>query len=328
MNSVTCSDGCVQLSSTISKKRLLSGSGGYYNPAGGHVEYDPLTTHIHVKGALPISVGTMQKVVVLRNDKVTYMPASKLVPGDMVGFPIHKGANLPEWDKDDIVKKNLDNPTLWWIAGRYVADGWTLKDRRTCIAVATTKTEDIERMTSLGGAHVADMHSCKVVAYRYKDFHEFFKQMFGTGARNKYISEDVLCLPKELLRAFVEGYLRGDGYYHPVHKDYDVKTVSKSLALDLVRAIAKAYDRPAYVYETANSPKCTIKGKTCKRSLYTYRVSFSPEKRQREIPFIKDGIMWYRVERVVTPTEFLKGPRVEFLSFGATFVCNNVILMG
>ena len=327
MNNISSSEGCFQLSRQISKKRVLTGAGTYAVHDYAMMEYDYSTTHIKAKGSLPVSVGSEQKVLVLREGKKQYLQAYKVKVGDMVGFPIAKGEEFPQWDLDDSVKKYMEDPDFWWTVGRFMADGWRGKDGRVFIAVGPKKLEDLDRLLKFEGTHVCNMHSCKTVTFPRAYYHDFFPQMCGNGADKKHFSEAIFKLPPAYLRQVVDGYLRGDGYYDG--KGYQVHTVSRHIAIDLVRAVAKAYGRPAYCYELMVKPTCTIKGKTCRRSIYDYRVKFSIEPRKREVyNKLEDGIMWTKVISVSTPIERLKGPRVVLPDYGSTFVCNNMIMQG
>ena len=101
-----------------------------------------------------------------------------------------------------------------------------------------------------------------------------FCEQFGKGAANKHIPEEYMTLPKHLARAMLDGYMAGDGCKGP--HGIKCNTISINLALDLVRLIGYAYERPAHICPVKVKEYKEIEGRIVHQNPY-YEVYFHPE---------------------------------------------------
>lgn len=172
---------------------------------------------------------------------------------------------------------NKYSKEIWWIIGRYIADGWRVRrqDRprggRIVFAVSDKKREEFEHRLSEANLHgtyteertCGKYHVCNNQLYEYLGIFE--KYAYG-----KRIPREALCLPREKAEYFYNGYMSGDG------RNNKEEATSTSAAVILgMCIIAQRLGKPVpAVYYTKRDSKCTIEGRECKqRDTYTFRIS-------------------------------------------------------
>ena len=159
-------------------------------------------------GILP-TLTTEEHPYYLTKDKVNY----EWVKVKDIGDDYYSTLTLPK-------TVDSDNHTAewWWVAGRYLADGWTIKrkDRncggRVVIACNDEKLDDIcKRIKEAGfNCSVSAEQTCNKVHITNNGLYEDL-QMFGKYAYGKNVPGSVLELPIEKATAFYNGYMSGDG---------------------------------------------------------------------------------------------------------------------
>jgi len=171
-----------------------------------------------------------------------------------------------------------DNHTAewWWVAGRYLADGWTIKrkDRncggRVVIACNDEKLDDICKRIKEAGFNysVSAEQTCNKVHITNNGLYEDL-QMFGKYAYGKNVPGSVLELPIEKATAFYNGYMSGDGR---CDKE-EATSVSPYLILGMALVAIKIGKNHPGIYKTTRNSKCVIEGRECnQRDTYTFRV--------------------------------------------------------
>lgn len=172
---------------------------------------------------------------------------------------------------------NKYNKEMWWIIGRYIADGWRVRrqDRprggRIVFAVSDKKREEFEHRLSEANLHgtyteertCGKYHVCNNQLYEYLG-------IFGEYAYGKRIPREALCLPREKAEYFYNGYMSGDG-----RNDREEATSTSAAVILGMCIIAQRLGKPVpAVYYTKRDSKCTIEGRECKqRDTYTFRIS-------------------------------------------------------
>ena len=174
-------------------------------------------------------------------------------PGDVPpAVPVYRGRSL------------AITPALMWLAGRYIADGWTrLTDDRAelVLTCGESKIESLRAHLSewprAGGRSTAEEIAWSerdtTTAHQFSTSHrglvEWLREQFGHGAEAKRIPGWALGMAGELRAALLDGYLSGDGYTangtgNPV---IEATTVSKALAFGL-KALAMTLGHSPCVY--------------------------------------------------------------------------------
>ena len=107
----------------------------------------------------------------------------------------------------------------------------------------------------------------------FKEIGEYCEQ-FGRGAANKHLTSDILDLPIDKLKSFIEGYIASDGTF--TQGKYKISSVSRKLIYEIGQCVAKAYNIPFSVYFTQRPKTTTIEGRIVNQK-DTYQITFSNE---------------------------------------------------
>ena len=153
---------------------------------------------------------------------------------------------------------------FWWVVGRYVADGWRAVSRgkgRVVISAGEGKVEAcIERIEAAGfNACLSREETCDRIHITRQWFHDWLEP-FGDGCEGKRIPGWVLGLPLPKLRAFVEGYLAGDG--HRDNGKHVFVSVAKQIILGMALAARRVFGTSVSVHTIKRPPTCVIQGRT------------------------------------------------------------------
>lgn len=162
----------------------------------------------------------------------------------------------------------VDNRLLW-LAGRYIADGWTrLSDRRAELVITCGKHEVEELRWRLskwerkgarsGDDEIAWHERATGTAYQFttssRGLVTWLREHFGHGAANKRIPGWALGLDELHRRSLIDGYLSGDGSTVKTKSGVVMEqaySVSKALAFG-IKALAATFGAAAQVYLNEN----------------------------------------------------------------------------
>ena len=259
---------------------------------------------------------TRERHRIWNNDKRSYdrlfhepqwVEAKDLTKDHYLGLSINQNSELPSWDgytnswgtgygdrtyHTNFISPLLENNDFWWLMGRYVADGWHRKHGGIVIAVPDVKLEEFEnRVNGLFDYNIAKERTANKVHIPIKEL-SLFTEQFGYYAHSKKISAEVLNLPVELLKSFIEGYFSGDGSYSETNKLYKCTTTSEELIYGIGQCIAKVYHRPYSIYKDNRPDTCVIEGRTVnQRDTYSLTSKLSVGKQDKA--FYEDGHIWF-----------------------------------
>lgn len=219
-------------------------------------------------------------------DKGTYWASPGVFPAaDVPQVPVYRQRTLA-------ITENL-----LWLAGLYVADGWTrLTDTRAELVITCGKHEVAKLRAALdkwpreGGRSVAEelgwAERPTGTAYQFSTSHrgmvEWLRQHFGHGASRKCIPGWALGMGEGLRRAFLKGYVSGDGCRPKCDGSQVVicSTVSKALAFGLKALATSLGYAPAVFDQTvariADTPTGVITS-----AITTTRIAWEFEKLER-----------------------------------------------
>lgn len=233
---------------------------------------------------------------------------------DYIGVPINQNSIIPQMED---ISLPFGNKNFWWVIGRYIGDGWTERPMYVVdnsswynerVIICCSKVTDEEKMVITNKLdEIGFKYWIEEANTTYKihitDSKDLFKylQSFGKYAQGKYINQDVFDLPKELVKSFLEGYISADGSCLEATKRYNMKTVSKNLAIGLMQLVNKAYDRPATL--GVIKPKTEFIGGRKVYSKEKYEIHFTEDIRTREKSFYEDGYIWTRVSKLTKREE-------------------------
>lgn len=188
-----------------------------------------------------------------------WIPAKSLTNGSYVVLPILEGNRIPyinfnEYIREKFIEKYKTkyqstylNCDLSWVFGLYLAEGYS-GDTSVVFTLAENEMEYANRVLSkfktLGFNGIIKReetcHAIRVVIYS-KVLSRFFKSNFGTNSHTKYIPSWILDSNKELLQAFLSGYIAGDGcqIINNGNLRTQVGTVSKNIVYGLIIALSR-----------------------------------------------------------------------------------------
>lgn len=162
-------------------------------------------------------------------------PIRLQIEAGRVKFSGERGAGVPQ---------QLDlNADLAWLLGFYCAEGSIGQNRRrpnsyqlvfSCgrhehLLVARTARLIAEIFAS--SAIIVNRRTTITVEVRSTSLARLFEALCGRGAKRKCVPPHMLAASQEVIRAFLDGYFAGDGYFAPIHVVGN--TVSRALALGL-----------------------------------------------------------------------------------------------
>ena len=159
--------------------------------------------------------------------------------------------------------------TLIWLAGRYLADGWTRLDSDRAELVITCGMHKVDALRAVlstwarRGARctaneMAWHERATATAYQFASDHrglvEWLREHFGHGAAGKLIPGWALGMEESLRTALLDGYMSGDGRRGDIagRPCCDCSTVSKALCFGL-KALAASLGKTVAVYKNRNS---------------------------------------------------------------------------
>jgi site-specific DNA-cytosine methylase len=208
---------------------------------------------------------------------------------------------------------------LLWLAGRYVADGWTrLTDVRAELVLTCGRHEADDLRESLAqwpragtrsrSGELAWTERETGTAYQFSTSHrglvEWLREHFGHGAAEKTIPGWLLGLSVESRQWFLDGYLSGDGCVaHGVGTPLTIATtVSKALAFGL-KALVASLGHAAHVVLRTNQPDEIAGRRVNVRPAWSVKWRESITESHAHTA-VEDGLLWAPIrERIHTGSE-------------------------
>lgn len=236
---------------------------------------------------------------------------SDMVVGiDYIGVPTNNESVVPCYPEFNLP---FGKEEFWWIAGRYIGDGWTERYDRTTpagyphvekrVIICCTKNHDDEKDLIVSYLEALGFdYRCEEVRTTYKIFIKQeglfdYLQFYGKYAHGKFIHQDVFDLPTPLGQSFIEGYVSADGHYLEREDKISIRTVSKELAIGFMQLVNKFLQRPTGI-QFAQAKVETIEGRTV-NAKKKYTVSFTRSQHQKTRSFYEDGYIWTRLEKLI-----------------------------
>lgn len=258
---------------------------------------------------------------------------------DYIGMPVNQVEIMPVWNGTIDNRWGHDKPVnelselfgkgeFWYVMGRYVGDGWKRSsDSGKGIVICCSERNEEQLKQAIGSLGwnysevqertVKKIHICK------KELNDFVNR-YGYKAHGKRIDAETQNLPKDLLKAFIEGYMDSDGY---IAKDgtHKLATVSRELAYNIVQCVAKVYNVPAKMYVSKRSKKTVIEGREVNQR-DSISVCWKMETRKQDKAFCDNGFVWFPIASIETfETESTDVYNMEVESDNS-YVANNVIV--
>lgn len=193
----------------------------------------------------------------------------------------------------------VNDPAIWWLVGRWLADGhWDARGA----AIISCRYEKLEQFKAMAGEYcggVYDVGACYQIRLIDQDRTIRGILLFcGSGAENKQIPPDAFTLPVPLAAALLHGYLAGDGHLIEDRQRYQMSSTSLRLLLGLSFLVHRAYLAILSISPGRPARECVIEGRTvnCQQE---WSASFDiNDTSRRKLPFIGVSGAWKRVSSI------------------------------
>lgn len=231
-----------------------------------------------------------------------WIEAKNLTRDYYVGTAINTIEKIPEWNgfnkktswghtiQENTLSDKFNMPEFWYIIGRYIGDGWV---RNQAGIIICANQEEVGQLypylDKLGwGYSVVEERTCIKIHIPFQEIGAYCSQ-FGKGASNKHLTSDILNLPCDLLKSFLEGYMDSDGCF--TQNKYKLTSVSRELIYETAQCIMKVYKKPVSVYFVKRKAMTMIEGRIVNQK-DQYQLTFKPDITSQSQAFYEDGYIW------------------------------------
>ena len=244
--------------------------------------------------------------------------------GDFIGFPINtKSENTHKLTEEDC-----------WLLGRYAADGHIRKDKRkgrensyqyqVVYSVGEDKVDDFKQKVRARHfscyTHTDSTYRCVIASKELVELIELLGM--GNSAESKRIPVEILNLPIELAKAFLDGYMSGDGSF--TKGKFSATSVSKELLFGIGQLVMKVYRVPYSLHFTDRPSKIKISGRVVNQK-DTWQLVFDTELRKQTHAVVIGDYVWqpYREKTLLDLSDTVYNFEVEEDN---SYVANNCIV--
>ena len=266
-----------------------------------------------------------------------------------VGTPINNKSELPEYDgidvkrnKTKIIRKNelsekMKQCSFWKMVGRFIGDGWIneytcprsngilRKVKRTIICCSHNEKEELLNIIEDAGFSYSVSKHRTTYEFQISNIElATYLLNFGKGAGNKHLTQDILNLPCELLKAFLDGYMSADGCYLKDKNIFQFTTISKQLAYDIAVCWNKVYKIHTSVTLNKRPDEYKIEDRIVnQRDNYIVRCPLQHNKQDRA--FYEDGYIWSPFRRTENNYKMQNVYDIE-VEDDHSYIVNNIIV--
>lgn len=234
--------------------------------------------------------------------------ACDLTKNHYLGVAINQNEIIPEWNGIDFELRDgrttrhknqlrglMTNADFWWIVGRYIGDGWIRSQGGVIICCAFNKLDELKsKLDGLFHYSVVKERTVFKVHIALKEL-ELFVTQFGRGAANKHLTNTIIDLPRDLLKAFLEGYISADGYVS--ENITKITSISRELIYGTAQCVAKVYRTPYKIYHTARPSTHIIENRIVNQH-DTYELVWKENKCKQDKAFYENGYIWYPIQEI------------------------------
>lgn len=226
-----------------------------------------------------------------------------------VGIAINKKSELPNWTGSvfewldcrknrysNVLQEKFNMSEFWWIIGRYLGDGWIRHQSGIIICCDFPETNEItEKLEILNFNYsISSERTTNKIHISFKEIGEYVEQ-FGRGAKNKKLTGDIINLPVNLLKGFIEGYMSADGCF--TQNLNKATSINNELIYGIGQCVAKVYNKPFSIYKTIRPKKTIIEGRLVNQN-DTYSISWKNEIKKQDKAFYEDGYIWCPINNI------------------------------
>lgn len=244
-------------------------------------------------------------------DKPLWVEAKDLTREYYVGTAINNKSEIPHWDGivksvnatdktyiENTLSEKFLTKEFWYIIGRFIGDGWVKNNGGIIICANDSELHQITPyLEKLNWNYcISKERTINKIHIAFKEIGEYCLR-FGKGAANKHLTDDILNLPVDLLKSFIEGFISADGTQDN-NGLYRITSVSRSMIYELGQCIAKVYHRPFSIYFTQRAKTTVIEGRTVNQK-DTYSIHYKLTTNTQDKAFYEDGYIWSPINDVL-----------------------------
>lgn len=272
-----------------------------------------------------------------KNDPIPkWINVKDLQKGMYIGININTKSCLPDWGgieytrgvwKNNKILNNLstlfNKNDFWYIVGRFLGDGWTTNYKRKnrinsysqrtiiCCNKKNNEIEDIITKLDDLGLHynISKERTVYKIHIVNKELTNYLYR-FNKGAKNKIVHQDVLDLPINLLKSFLDGYIDADGHITKMGI-INVTSISENLIYGISQCINKIYKIQPSITKFIRPNKCIIENRIVNQN-NTYSLRFQLNYK-RSHNFYKDGYIWtpYKKKEIINFKDYVYNIEVD-----------------
>lgn len=266
-----------------------------------------------------------------------------------VGTPVNQREEIPYYNGIDIkqnkykivrkneLKEKIKTQSFWKLVGRFIGDGWITeynskrangklrKVKRVIICCSHKEKNELKEIIENAGFHCSVSKHRTTYEFQISNYElACFLLRFGKGASNKHLTNDVLNLPCELLKSFIDGYMSADGCYLNNKDMFQFTTTSKQLAYDISMCWNKVYKIHTSITLNERPKKYKIENRIVNQK-NNYVVRCPLKKHKQDKAFYEDGYIWSPFRRVEDCNQFHNVYDIE-VEEDHSYIVNNIIV--
>lgn len=198
----------------------------------------------------------------------------------------------------------IEEPTftdarLWWLVGRWLADGHRGTRGDFFVSVGRAKWAAFMEVAGPWAGTVAEKTALQVRLLNLPAAVKGVLCQCGRGAAGKALPPGAAALPVDQARALLDGYLAGDGHRVAERDRWMATSVSKPLLLGMAMLAQRAYGAIASVVPGRPGGTAIIEGRTVQtRDEWVLSFGVPSEARRKALPFINEDGAWKKVRAV------------------------------
>lgn len=199
-----------------------------------------------------------------------------------------------------------DSNDFWYVIGYYLGDGWLSKYSYDIkLAASENKLEKLvphlkNLMPIIKNYTINNEGTCYKARFCNKNIHSFIEKYIGSGAGTKRICGEILRMPKDNLKALIQGYIDSDGCF--INGTYQFSSINRNLVYSISFIANKLYHTPTHIYKVKVNPKKIICGREVNQKDW-YLLRFKSEARKQDKAFYENGYIWYPFTHIEESTE-------------------------
>lgn len=255
------------------------------------------TVLLEGRGHPSLEISTEHPVYVRRSKQhdPEWIKVSDLsVPSYWATPKVAEPITVPSTPKIDGIRR------LWWIVGRYLADGWS-RIRRTnsemVLSIGKQKAGSVREILADTGIKWGERETATAIQFTcYRaGLVTWLRTHFGHLSHGKTIPGWCTSLPIDCRQELLDGYFAGDGWRGGNLNE--ANTVSKFLAFGL-RLLVESLGFPTSLYSAINDDT-TIDGRIIHSDRIIYKVKWRESIDTKHVQHIEDDLhRWYRLRKI------------------------------